>query len=274
VNDVTALVSTLTSLPFTQLRRNRHFYLWYDGFFMALALVLLAVMKGVGHRPLLTHWDNVYLLAFPLACHVQILCSVCIHNCTHGNFPRPINRIIGEICGLVVLTRFASWEVVHQRHHRYTDDRDKDPHPVMNGYWGFLVRGIIGVEKQLQRIYFDLYGDTPENRAYQKYRATLSFATMVAVGYTWFVFLGPIAFWAFFAPASILGVLHLMHFNWSTHNGFSPTQDFRPVNLDHGFYWIGNRIWFGIYMHANHHKRANLFNPSRMTPSLPIEPAA
>ena len=25
-----------------------------------------------------------------------------------------------------------------------------------------------------------------------------------------------------------------------------------------------NKIWFGLYMHANHHKRANIFNPAKM----------
>jgi len=36
------------------------------------------------------------------------------------------------------------------------------------------------------------------------------------------------------------------------------------VNLNHGFYKVGNWIWFGIYMHANHHKIAKLFNPAKM----------
>jgi stearoyl-CoA desaturase (delta-9 desaturase) len=271
---VTAIVSTLTSLPFTQLRRNRHFYLWYDGFFLVLFVALLAIMKVTEHQPLLTHWDYRYLAFLPVACHLQILCSVFIHNCTHGNFPRSINRLIGEICGVVVLTRFASWEVLHQRHHRYSDDVEKDPHPVINGYWRFTARAVVGIEAQLQKIYFDIYGDTPENRGYQKYRAMLSFGTMVVLAYTWFVFLGPIAFFVFFVPSSIVGFLHLMHFNWSTHNGFSKTQDFRAVNLDHGFYKLGNLLWFGIYMHANHHKKANLFNPGKMSPSLPVEPAS
>ena len=63
-----------------------------------------------------------------------------------------------------------------------------------------------------------------------------------------------------------------MHFNWSTHNAFSPTRDFKPVNLNHGYYWIGNKLFFGIYMHANHHKRTNVLNPATITPSLPITP--
>ncbi|WP_438030077.1 hypothetical protein [Sorangium sp. So ce233] len=32
------------------------------------------------------------------------------------------------------------------------------------------------------------------------------------------MFLGPIGFFFLFVPASSVGFLHLMHFNWSTHN--------------------------------------------------------
>lgn len=267
---MTAIVSTLTSLPFTQLRRNRYFYLWYDGFYAALCVTLLAAMHLGRYEPFIRAWDNRFWLVLPLACHAQILCSVFIHNCTHNNFPRAVNRLVGEICGVVVLTRFASWEVIHQRHHRYTDDLDKDPHPVIGSYWGFLVKTIVGVERQLQSIYFELYGDTPENRRYEQIRAYVSYATNILLIATWYTFLGPIGFFFFFVPSSIVGFLHLVHFNWSTHNAFSPTGDFKPINIDKGFYKIGNVLWHGIYMHANHHKRANLFNPAKMENSLPL----
>jgi stearoyl-CoA desaturase (delta-9 desaturase) len=269
---VTALATTLTSLPFTQLRRNRYFYLYYDGFYALLCVAALAAMYFGHHAPLIEHWDARFWLLLPLAMHAQILCSVFIHNCTHTNFPRAINRLVGELCGVVVLTRFASWEVIHQRHHRYSDDVEKDPHPVISSYWGFAVKTIVGVEKQLQAIYFDLYGDTPENRRYEQIRAYVSYATNLLLVATWYVFLGPIAFFFLFVPASIVGFLHLVHFNWSTHNAVSPDKDFKPVNLNHGFYRIGNVLWHGIYMHANHHKRSNLFNPARMKNSLPITP--
>jgi fatty acid desaturase len=268
---VTAIVATLTSLPFTQLRRNRHFYLWYDSFYAALCICLLAAMYVFHHQPLVPHWDNRLWIVLPVVCQAQILCSVFIHNATHNNFPRLINRVVGELCGVVVLTRFASWEVIHQRHHRYSDDIESDPHPVIPSYWGFLVKTVIGVERQLQKIYFELYGDTPENRRYEQTRAYVSYGTNVLLILSWYTFLGPIGFFFLFLPASIVGFLHLVHFNWSTHNAFSPDQDFKPVNLNHGYYKIGNLLWFGIYMHANHHKRANLFNPARMEPSLPIE---
>jgi stearoyl-CoA desaturase (delta-9 desaturase) len=136
---VTAIVSTLTSLPFTQLRRNRYFYLWYDGFYAALCVSLLLAMRAGQHQPLIQQWDHRYWLFFPVICHLQILCSAWIHNATHNNFPRAVNRIVGELCGIVVLTRFASWEVIHQRHHRYSDDLERDPHPVISSYWGVVV---------------------------------------------------------------------------------------------------------------------------------------
>jgi stearoyl-CoA desaturase (delta-9 desaturase) len=269
---VTAIVSALTSLPFTQLRKNRYFYVWYDGMYFALCLTILALVRVFHYAPPIDHWDNRLWLLLPIACHVQILCSVFVHNCTHNNFPRAINRLVGEICGVVVLTRFASWEVIHQRHHRYTDDLENDPHPVVSSYWTFLVKTIVGVERQLQKIYFELHGDTKENRRYEQIRAYISYATNLLVIFTWYTVLGPIAFFFLFVPASIVGFLHLVHFNWSTHNAFSPVQDFKPVNLNHGYYKIGNLIWHGIYWHANHHKRANLFNPGKMKDSLPITP--
>ncbi|MRG96028.1 fatty acid desaturase [Polyangium spumosum] len=269
---MTAIVSTLTSLPFTQLRRNRYFYLWYDGFYLVLCAALIALMVTTGFQGLVPTWDNRLWLVLPVACHLQILCSVFIHNATHNNFPRALNRIVGELCGMVVLTRFASWEVIHQRHHRFSDDVEKDPHPVGPSYWRFLVDTIVNVEHQLQQIYFDLYGDTPENRRYERLRAYVSYGTNLLLIATWFLFLGKVGFFFLFVPASIVGFFHLVHFNWSTHNAFSPSGDFKPVNLDHGYYKIGNLLWFGIYMHANHHKRAGMFNPAKMQPSLPITP--
>ena len=44
-------------------------------------------------------------------------------------------------------------------------------------------------------------------------------------------------------------------------------------NVSVSLTFVGNRIWFGIYMHANHHKHTSYFNPTKMVPSLPIEPA-
>ncbi len=267
---MTALVSMFTSLPFTQLRRNRYFYFYYDGFYAALCVALIAVLKTTGYTGIIHEWSSSYLALVPAICYLGILCNVFVHVCTHNSLPRGWNRLVGELCGLVVLTRFASWEVLHQRHHRYSDDVEKDPHPLDPSYLKFCWHHLSGLEPLLHQAVFDLYGDTPENRRIEKIRSVVSFFTGVLLVATWYIALGKIAFFVFFLPSFVLGFFQLVHFNWSTHNAFSPTHDFKPVNLNHGFYKFGNKALFGIYMHANHHKRANVLNPATVTPSLPL----
>jgi fatty acid desaturase len=269
---VTTLLASFTTLPFAQLRKNRYFYFYYDGFYAALCVAAIALMKTFGHAGLVGEWHWSYMVVFPFVLYAGILCNVFVHVCTHNSLPRPWNRLVGELCGLVVLTRFASWEVLHQRHHRYSDDIEKDPHPVDPSYFKFVWHHVASLEATLHQTVFDLYGDTPENRRIEKIRSIVSFFTGVLVVMTWYFALGPIAFFGFYLPGVIVGVFHLVHFNWSTHNAFSPTRDFKPVNLNHGYYWLGNKLFFGIYMHANHHKRTNVLNPATITPSLPITP--
>lgn len=261
---MSAIAAALTMQPSVRFRHHRAFYVLYDGFYLLLCSALVALMLATGWQGLVTEFHWWYVLLLPLVTHAQILCSVFIHNCSHGNFPKPINRLIGELCGLVVLTRYASWEIIHRRHHKYSDDPERDPHPVTPeaaGYWAFTWRTIVNVETQLQRQFFELHGDTPENRAFERRRAWTSYMTNVVLIACWYLFLGPIGFFVLFVPASVIGFLHLNHFNWSTHNAAKPQEGFHPVNLDQGFFWLGNRIWFGIYYHGYHHQQANLFNP-------------
>lgn len=264
------IATTFKSLPFTQFRKNRHFYLWYDGVYAVILAGLLVLMRAVHHDGFVKTWDWRVLALFPAFLYVVILNNAWIHNATHNSFPRPINRLVGELCGLIVLTRFASWEIIHQRHHKYSDDVERDPHAVMPSYWKFVWHMVLNVERQLQQQYLDTYGDSPENRRHEKIRALASFGTGVLLVACWYTFLGPIVFFTLFLPATVIAILHLAHFNWSTHDAFSPTKNFRPINLDHGFYWVGNRIWHGIYFHANHHKKAQLFNPMKVDLGIPI----
>lgn len=262
------------SLPYKQFRRNPYFYLVYDGGWAAGLLVVVGVLLATGWSGLLAQPSWWALALFPLVLYFQILGHVFVHTATHRSWPRSINRIVGEICGAWVITRFASWEIVHQRHHAFSEDPEHDPHPVQPNFWRYAWATLVNVEIQLQRAYYDVYGDTPRNRRYERLRAVVSFATGVLLMLTWYLVWGWFGFFFVFLPAAVLGGLHVIHFNWSTHNGFSPSHDFRPVNLDHGKYWIGNRIFFGIYYHANHHRRPGKFDPRFVTPSLPVEPAS
>lgn len=255
------LARALTVLPSAQHRDDRYFYLWYDGLWALGALAWITLLRAIDHAPLLDAWDARVLWLLPLAMYAQILCSAWIHNAAHGNFPRAINRAVGEILGAVVLTRFASWEIVHHRHHRFSDDPARDPHPVQPGYWRFTWHMIVNVERQLQRASFERWGDTAAQRRFERLRATMSFGTGVLLLAAWHATLGTVAFFGLFVPATAVGVLHLAHFNWSTHGGPWSARPYRARNLDHGLYRVGNVLWHGIYFHANHHRRPGLFDP-------------
>src|SRR5690606_8404961 len=92
----------------------------------------------------------------------------------------------------------------------------------------------------------------------------LSFSVMLPLIFAFYLLLGFEAFFLLFVPVQALGWVHVAHFNWVTHNAHSKTGEYHPINLDHGVYWLGNKILFGLYMHANHHKRANIFNHAKM----------
>lgn len=251
--------------PSVVLRQKRNFYPVYDGVYLVLFLGLIGLMRATGWTGLADGFEDWMLWGLLPAAHVVILCNVFIHNCTHANFPRPINRLVGELCGLVVLTRYASWEIVHRRHHKFSDDEERDPHPVLPSFWQFALRTFVRVEQQLQRQFFDLHGgDTPENRRHERWRAVLSFGTTATLVVAWYTFLGKHVFFVMFLPLFVIGVLHLLHFNWVTHAPDAPEGEHRPVNIDSGIYWWLNRIWFGIYCHANHHRYASLFDPRRL----------
>ncbi|MFO0728269.1 MAG: fatty acid desaturase [Myxococcota bacterium] len=259
---IAATLEKFTVLPNVQFRKNPRFYIHYDAVYLIGCLALLALMRVTDFRGLTAEWRPEYWLLLPFVSYAQILCSVFIHVCTHKSFPRWCNRLIGELCGIAVLTRFASWEIVHQRHHQFSDDPEKDPHPVDPSYWRYLFKTIVNVEKQLQQAYFETYGDTPENRRFERRRAWFSYVTNILLILTWYTFLGPSGFFFLFVPAALIGVLHLVHFNWTTHNANQVQgTEYRPINQDSGIYWLGNRLFFGIYMHKNHHDRPQVLNP-------------
>lgn len=262
---MSTLASIITSQPSVQLRRNPSFYFWYDATWMVAIVAAAAALWWADWPGLITSWEPWHFALIPVAIYVHVLCNVVVHNICHGNLPRPINRIVGEILGVIVFTRYASWEVLHQRHHRYSDDPEKDPHPVHPSFWVFLHRIMtVNLEKQLQNEFFDNHGDSPAHRRHETIRSVLSFSVMIPLAAFWYLLLGPWAALCIYLPASLVGWLVVAHFNWATHNAGDPRHEYHPVNLDHGLYWIGNRIWFGLYMHGNHHKRANVFNPLKM----------
>lgn len=259
-------ITVFSKYPINHFKQSRWFYPVYDATWLVGMAVFVAVLHLAGYQPpVLTfaEFRAEYLLALPVVTYFLILCNVFAHNVSHRNFPKPINRLVGEIVGFFVLSRYASWEIIHLRHHRYSDQPGKDPHDCRPGFWlHFLPYFVLNVEKQLMQTFFDQHGgDTPENRRFERYRSLLSFGTGAMLFYTVYTLAGGPLSLFIVAPAEILTIVHLAHFNWATHNGFSKDQDYGPINIDRGLYYIGNRIFFGIYYHDNHHRMVKAFNP-------------
>lgn len=253
----------LTSHPIAQFRKNPNFYLLYDGFWFVVCATILAIFAATGFKPLIGEPQWWFAAAFPVLLFCFIWAHLLIHNCTHGNLPKSINRIVGEVLGIIVVVRFASWDIIHMRHHKYSDDRVKDPHPNFPSFWKTVVHTIVNVEKQLFQQYYDTWGDTPANHAKERRRAWMSYGTNIVLVATWLWLLGPWFTVLVFAPANLLAGLFVIHFNWSTHNGESAASesDMRPTNLTGWQYELGNKLFAGIYSHALHHDRPGIFNP-------------
>jgi len=262
-----------TTLPYAQFKRDPHYYAKHDTVFLVLAGGGIALLHAIGYVPPATRFALSHLLAFPIVLYLTILAHAFTHCASHGAWGRStagrvLNRIVGELCGAWVLTKFASWEIVHRRHHRYSDDAQRDPHPAERGYWRYALNTLINVEKQLQQEYFDVHGDTPERRRYERFRSVYSFVSGVVLALFWEQLVGLPLFVELVLPAWVLAGLFVIHFNWVGHNAHTKDGPIQPVDLDHGWFWIGNRMFFGIYFHGSHHRMAIVFNPMNVKARL------
>ena len=269
-------MSLLTAHPIAQFRKNPRFYFMYDGFWFLVCAAVLATFWATGFTPLISGPQWWFALAAPVLLFSLIWAHLLIHNATHGSLPKSINRIVGEILGLIVVVRFASWDIIHMRHHKYSDDRVNDPHPNFPSFWKTVFHTIVNVEKQLFQQYYDVWGDTPENHAKERRRAWMSYGTNIVLVAVWAWLLGPAFFLLVFAPCNFAAGLFVIHFNWSTHNGEAGKSDadMKPTNLSGPYYRIGNKLFAGIYAHKMHHDRPTIFNPAKaLEAELMLAPA-
>jgi hypothetical protein len=152
---MSAVRAFLTMHPSVLFRRDRRFYLAYDLSYAGLSVALGAAMALSRVHLLLGAPRPGWVLVFPLAVYAVVVAHLSIHNAVHGSFPKPVNRLIGEVLGLVVVVRFASWVMVHLRHHRHSDDRRSDPHANFASFWETAKHTVVQVEKQLMQEYYD-----------------------------------------------------------------------------------------------------------------------
>jgi len=179
-------ITVFTKYPINHLKQSRWFYPVYDASWLIGMALLVGTLHFVGYEPpvpTFAEFRPEYLLALPLVTYLLILCNVFAHNVTHRNFPKAINRLVGEVVTFFVLSRYASWEVIHLRHHRYSDQVGKDPHNCVPRFWTqFLPHFVLNVEAQLKQNFYDIHGDTPENRRFEWWRALPTYVQLASPG--------------------------------------------------------------------------------------------
>ncbi len=211
------------------------------------------------------------LAVVPIA---TIWATTFLHNASHNNFKHPLlSRIVGEACAAFQLVGFPDWHVVHNLHHRNSDDVERDPHPPRDlSYWAFLLTMRKSIGRVLTNSYMDHHGESSGAVRAWRSLAYVVPASLLLRLVCWYLLLGPEIF-AFFLLASLVAKsLSYAHFNHSTHEWVDGDVEIR--NLDHNlFYRCVNIVAFGLYYHRNHHDKPNLFDPRRMPEPVAVAPA-
>lgn len=205
------------------------------------------------------------LVWIPAGIYLGMINVQLIHNCAHKSFrPLWINRPLGELLAIHLLSGFPGFVILHLTHHRYPDDPALDPHP--NGdlsFWEYF----FSIKKKLKEFfrttYFAQWGETLETKGlWRRQQLLLPLNRVLRAGVMLLVF-GPTGFLFFIVPSLIANHITYAHINYFTHQR-QADGSVAIINLDTGFYRILNFFMLGGYSHKNHHDQPQLFNPARL----------
>lgn len=212
------------------------------------------------HRHEIAPW---HFLLVPLGVYFGMLSVPLIHNAAHANFrPRALNRPLGELLSLHLLSGFPGFVILHLMHHRHADDPEKDPHPNHGlTYWGFLNGLKISLRAAFRRLHAEHWKDDERAARALRFVGVALPLNRVLRALLILVVFGPVGFTFFYVPSFLANQLTYAHINYFSHVE-QPDGSVRIVNLDHGVYRWLNRLLFGIYFHGNHHRHCSRFNPA------------
>jgi fatty-acid desaturase len=167
--------------------------------------------------------------------------------------------------GVVQLSGFPEWKIIHVIHHSNPDHPELDPHPpLLMTYWQFAKGMRDSIARVFVTYYFKCFGKEEAAMKGIKRFGLASRLNMFMKVTMWYLLLGPQLFTFLFLSSVAFKMLHFAWFNYATHR---PTNDkFEIKNLDHRLYTVINWISFGLYYHDNHHTNPSLFNPKKMPP--------
>jgi fatty acid desaturase len=229
-----------------------------------IGLIFVAVAAVALFANYYENLPTAILFTLPIAgIYFGMLAVQLIHLAAHQNFrPRWLNRVVGEILSIHLLSGFPSFVVLHLLHHQNPDDPELDPHP--NGDLSFLAY-FLSIKGKLRshfaKRFFLLWGESPRTRFIWNLgqillplHRVMRAAILLAVG-------GPVGFTLFFLPSFIANHLTFAHINYFTHER-QEDGSVRIVNLNHNWLYRGlNILMLGGYLHRNHHEAPWLWHP-------------
>jgi fatty acid desaturase len=207
------------------------------------------------------------LVYLPLGIYFGGLSAVFIHNATHNSFPnRFLNELGGQIAGVHQLWGFLGWKIIHLIHHNYSDKGEMDPHPPKGLSFGrFLAIMFLRSSRTVTQRYREHWGSGFITQALHLGVLVTFLGMSIAYLAFWFLLLGPEAFVLGYIPSLAFNHWFFAHINYYCHPLDDATDETAAANLNHNWYYhLANRLWFGIYYHGNHHRKPNLFNPSKL----------
>lgn len=200
--------------------------------------------------------------------YAGIWSNVLIHNASHNMIkPAWLNRLVGELAGIQVLSGFPGFAVLHMEHHRHADDEALDPHPNLPGqtFWRYVDETRARLRLTFVRIYHEAWGqkDLAYLNSWKKTKWLLPVNRSLRAAFL-LLLLGPLGFTFFFISSHITTQLAFAVINFYSHRRREDgTVEVR--NLDGNWiFWILNRGFSGAFYHRNHHLNPKLFNPMKM----------
>jgi len=190
-----------------------------------------------------------------------------MHNASHNSFPnRWLNDLCGHLSGIHQLWGFMGWKLIHLIHHHYSDNVAMDPHAPDNmGFWQFSRVMFVKSSAKISERYREHWGDDARTRFLQRGTLAVFFALAAANLTLCYLLLGPAGFLFFYLPSYAANHMLYVDINYTAHPKDATTGETSAGNFDNSAYYkIANAMWFGIYYHANHHRKPQLFNPKHM----------
>lgn len=245
-------------------------YLHIRSFTLGLFIsLMLAVLVHSLHSPefYAFHFQPWHLLLIPLGMYIGGISAVFMHNASHGSFPnRWVNDLCGHVSGIHQLWGFTGWKLIHLLHHLYSDNLEMDPHaPGERSFWQFARIMFIKSSRKISERYREHWGNGPLTKLLQRATLMVFFAYAAANVFLMYALLGTAGFVFFYIPSYIANHLLYVSINYTAHPKDEATGQTAAANLDNNLYYkVANALFFGIYYHANHHRKPMLFNPKHM----------